>query len=112
MSKKQQTDTNTLESRYDELREKTYALGDLAIGTIQMRTNKCGRRGCKCEGGEKHGPKAYLAFSSKREGKMISIYLPKDEVQEIRKRLENLQKFRSELEELLVTELRIRQKKK
>lgn len=112
MSKKQQKDTNTLENRYAELREKKYTLGDLAIGTIQMRMNKCGRRGCKCERGKKHGPKAYLAFSSKMEGKMISIYLPKDEVQGIRKRLEKFQKFRLDLEELLVTELRIRQKKK
>jgi len=112
MNKTRKHIADSLEKRYEELRDRTYALGDLAFGTIQNRWNVCGKPKCRCKKGKKHGPKPYLAFSSKKEGRMISIYLPEDEVPYTERRLENFQNFRVELEELLMTELRIRQKKR
>lgn len=112
MDKIQKNDKENLEKRYEELKSKTYALDDLAIGTIQWRWNVCGNPKCKCKRGKKHGPQPYLAFSSKKEKRMVSIYLPKDEVPGMEKRIENFQNFREELEELLITGLKIRQKKR
>ena len=112
MDKKQKNNMEYLEKRHEELKSKTYALEDLAFGTIQWRWNVCGNPKCKCKKGEKHGPQPYLAFSSKKEKKMMSIYLPKDEVSDIEKRLENFQNLRDDLEELLVLELKERQKKR
>jgi len=110
--KTQKNNTENIEKRCEELKSKTYALGDLALGTIQLRWNVCGNPKCKCKKGEKHGPQPYLAFSSKKEKRMISIYLPKNKVPDMEGRLENFQNFREDLEELLISELRIRQKKK
>ena len=112
MDKTQEYNAENIEKRCEELKSKTYALGDLAIGTIQWRWNICGNPKCKCKKGEKHGPQPYLAFSSKKEKRMISIYIPGDEVPDMDRRLENFRNFREELEELLVTELKIRQKRR
>jgi len=112
MNKTQKNNTENIEKKHEELKSKTYALGDLAIGTIQWRWNVCGNPKCKCKSGKKHGPQPYLAFSSKKEKRMISIYLPKDEVADMERRIENFQNFRDELEELLILELRRRQKKR
>lgn len=112
MDKTQKCITGNIEERYEELKSKTYALDDLAIGTIQWRWNVCGNPKCKCKKGEKHGPQPYLAFSSRKEKRMISIYIPKNEVPDMERRLENFQGLRNELEELLILELKVRQRKR
>ena len=110
MDKAQKHSTCDLEKRYDELMNQTYSLADLAFGTIQRRWNVCGKAGCKCKKGEKHGPNSYLAFSSKKEKRMISVYLSKDDISEFNRLRKNFSNLRKELEELLMLELRIRQK--
>ena len=48
MDKKQKNNMEYLEKRHEELKSKTYALEDLAFGTIQGRWNVCGNPKCKC----------------------------------------------------------------
>ena len=70
-----------VKTRYEELMNKEYKIGDLAIGTIQMREGICGKANCKCKKGEPHGPYPYLAFSSKTKKRVISV--KKDTTQEL-----------------------------
>lgn len=112
MNKTKKQDTDNIEKMYEKLKSKTYTLGDLAFGTIQSRWNVCGKQNCKCKRGEKHGPYPYLAFSSNEKGKMISVFIPEDDVPDIENRLKNFQNLREDLEKLILMELKIRQKKR
>ena len=98
-------DTKT---QYEELMNKEYKIGDLAVGTIQMREGICGKANCKCKKGKPHGPYPYLAFSSKKKGKAISVYLSRNELQIIEKKLKNYQELNKDIEELIMLGLKIK----
>ena len=99
---------NELKTKRKEIMDKKYSIGELAIGTIQIREGICGKPNCKCKRGRPHGPYSYLAFSSKEKGKIISIYISKNELPVIKKKLENYQKLNEYIEKLLLIELKIK----
>ena len=92
---------NYLKTRYEELANKKYAVVDLAFGTIQMREGICGKPNCKCKKGRPHGPYPYLAFSSKKKGKAISLYISRTMLPIIEKKLKNFQKLKEDIEDLI-----------
>jgi len=99
---------NDLKTRYEELKNKEYKVGDLIFGTIQMREVICGYANCKCKKGKPHGPYTYLAFLSGRKGRAISVYLSRDDLQIIEEKLKNYQKLKEDIEDLIMIWLKIK----
>ena len=48
-------------------------------GSFSRTYRTCGRPGCRCQRGEKHGPHTYLTFRGP-EGKTRSLYVPEVEL--------------------------------
>jgi hypothetical protein len=44
-------------------------------GSLSQTTRTCGRPGCRCQRGERHGPHTYLTFRTP-EGRSSSLYVP------------------------------------
>jgi hypothetical protein len=44
-------------------------------GSLSDTTRTCGRPGCRCHLGERHGPHTYLTFKTP-EGRSSSVYVP------------------------------------
>jgi hypothetical protein len=53
------------------------ALGPVLRASLLERYTQCGKPGCKCMRGEKHGPAYYLTVSYAK-GKTRQVYVPKD----------------------------------
>jgi hypothetical protein len=60
-----------------KLVEELRGLGPVLRASLIERFTQCGRAGCKCMRGEKHGPSYYLAVSYAK-GKTRQVYVPKD----------------------------------
>ena len=48
-------------------------LGDaeqMLVGSLVEQTRRCGKPGCRCAGGEPHGPYAYFAPRTARRGRL------------------------------------------
>ena len=101
-------DMDNLKTRYGELMDKKYMVRDLAVGTIQMRDGICGKPNCKCKKGKPHGPYPYLAWSSKKKGRAISVYVPQGELQSIKKKLKNYENLKEDIEDLIILGLKIK----
>jgi hypothetical protein len=66
-------------------------------GSLMERYLSCGKPGCKCSWGKRHGPVWYLSVTL-RAGKTIGMQVPKEKVQRIRLLLENYRKVKEILE--------------
>jgi hypothetical protein len=66
-----------LAGRREKLVEELRGLGPVLRASLIERFTQCGRAGCKCMRGEKHGPSYYLAVSYAK-GKTRQVYVPKD----------------------------------
>jgi hypothetical protein len=99
-----------LEQCRDELREKSYKLSELCPGTIQESWLTCGKPNCKCkkENGKKHGPYNYLSFTGRGDKRMVTILVPKEDVSEIEKRINNFRKLEKDVRELVELEFKIK----
>ena len=51
-------------------------MGPVLRGSLIERYTQCGKPGCKCMQGEKHGPAYYLTVSYAK-GKTRQVYVPK-----------------------------------
>jgi hypothetical protein len=72
--------------------------GELVKGSLVMRATRCGRPGCKCAHGEKHGP--YLYVSVFREGRTRSVYVPRHLEGEVRRWVENARQLESDVAQI------------
>lgn len=52
-------------------------------GSLSETTRTCGRPGCRCQQGQRHGPHTYLTFKTP-EGRSSAVYVPATGVQEAR----------------------------
>jgi hypothetical protein len=57
--------------------QRLQASAEILRATLLERMTQCGKPGCKCMRGEKHGPAYYLTVSYGR-GKTRQIYIPRD----------------------------------
>lgn len=46
-------------------------------GSLSETTRTCGRPGCGCQQGQRHGPHTYLTFKTP-EGRSSALYVPAD----------------------------------
>ena len=86
--------------------------GELMKGSLVQRATRCGRPGCKCARGEKHGP--YLYVSVFRGGRTRSVYVPRHLESEVRRWVENARRLEGDVAEItwLNAELLRRARKK
>jgi len=60
-------------------------------GSLVTLYRKCGKKGCRCERGAKHGPAYYLSY--KEEGVTRMIYIPLGRLGEVKKAMEAFSKY-------------------
>ena len=66
-----------LAGRRRKLVEQLSGLGPVLRASLIERFTQCGKAGCKCMHGEKHGPAYYLTVSYAK-GKTRQVYVSKD----------------------------------
>ena len=63
--------------RRQKLVEQLSGLGPVLRASLIQRFTQCGKAGCKCMQGDKHGPAYYLTVSYAK-GRTRQVYVPKD----------------------------------
>ena len=63
--------------RRRKLTQELCRLGPVLRASLIQRFTRCGKAGCKCLQGEKHGPAYYLTVSYAK-GRTRQVYVPKD----------------------------------
>jgi hypothetical protein len=76
----------------------------MVSGSLVEQYVTCGKAGCRCARGQKHGPLYYLYW--KEQGKSRSLYVPRDKVAELRRQIQNYRRFQKKLTALLRQQLR------
>ena len=85
----------------DQVKQQIVKLGPVLPGSIGEQWNVCGTPGCKCKdltNPKKHGPYYQLSFSV--GGRSSSMFIKKEDLPEVRKRVKNYQELKK-----LVTDL-------
>jgi hypothetical protein len=67
-------------------------------GSVFTRYGECGKAGCACQQGEKHGP--YYVLSSRSAGKGSFVYLDGERVDEVKDLVKQSRAFRQGLARL------------
>ena len=80
-----------LEAKKAELLGKIQGCSGMLQGSLVVLYRKCGRKGCRCERGEKHGPAYYLSY--KEEGVTRMIYIPASRLEEVKKAREAFSRY-------------------
>ena len=60
-------------------------------GSLVSLYRKCGKKGCRCERGQKHGPAYYLSF--KEGGVTQMVYVPASRLEEVKKAMEAFSRY-------------------
>jgi hypothetical protein len=60
-------------------------------GSLVILYRKCGRKGCRCERGEKHGPAYYLSY--KEGGVTQMVYVPVSRLEEVKRAMEAFSRY-------------------
>ena len=71
------TKAQQLTLRRRKLVQQLCRLGPVLRASLIRRFTQCGKPGCKCMRGQKHGPSYYLTVSYAK-GKTRQVYVPKD----------------------------------
>lgn len=98
----------TLEKEIAKIKINLMNLGDMHPGSLSKQYNVCGTPGCQCKdphNPKKHGPYYQISFVHKK--KSTSRFIKKEFVPEIKKQINNYQKFKQLVEswKILATEL-------
>ena len=89
------------ERRIEQIKQKLAKLGAMLPGSISEQWNVCGTPQCRCKDPEKpvkHGPYYQLSFTV--GGKSSTMFIKKEDLQEVRRRLKRHKQFK-----MLSTEL-------
>ena len=76
----------------------------LLAGSLVKQYVICGKPGCRCLRGQKHGPLYYLYW--KEQGRSRSLYVPRAKVAELRRQIQNYRRLQKELARLVRYQLR------
>jgi len=71
---------------------------EMMQGSLFERYLPCGKEGCKCKKGEKHGPFYYLTYLE--AGKLKTQYVPKDKVERVKKWIKAYKKVKEIIREI------------
>lgn len=84
--------------------------GDILKGSLIERLTVCGRPGCRCQQGEKHGPYLYVSVFDGKQSRQV--YVPQTLEMEVRRWAQNYQRLAeiiAELSALSVESIRLQQ---
>jgi len=114
MAKKRLVKLPALLAKRRKLFGKLVKLTEMVNGNVIQIYRRCGKPGCKCATGEKHGPAQVLHF--KEEGRSQMVYLPRGSVTECRRRRTQYDRFKGLTKQILsvnrqILKLQIAQKK-
>ena len=90
------------ERKVAQLRRRLVALGPMLPGSISEQWNVCGTPGCLCKDRDKpvkHGPYYQLSFTV--GGKSSTMFIKKEDLPEVRRRLKRYQQFKTLCAELV-----------
>ncbi len=73
-------------------------------GSLVKQYVNCGKPGCRCQRGQKHGPLFYLYW--KEQGRSRSLYVPREKVAEVRRQIQNYRRLQKELAKRVRRQLR------
>ncbi len=73
-------------------------------GSLVKQYVICGKPGCRCQRGQKHGPLYYLYW--KEQGRSRSLYVPREKVVEIRRQIQSYRRIQKELAKRVRQQLR------
>jgi hypothetical protein len=73
-------------------------------GSLVKQFVNCGKSGCRCQRGQKHGPLFYLYW--KEQGLSRSLYVPREKVVEMRRQIQNYRRAQKELAKRVRHQLR------
>jgi hypothetical protein len=76
----------------------------MMAGSLVEQYVSCGKPGCRCTRGQKHGPLYYLYW--KEQGRSRSLYVPREKVSELRRQIQNYRRFQTQLAGRLRRQLR------
>ena len=91
--------TLALRNRREGLTQLLPPLGEILRGSLTERYLTCGKPGCKCARGERHGPVWYLSVSldqTHRTGRTV----PSHQVEQVRGWIENYHRVKERLEKI------------
>lgn len=60
-------------------------------GSLVALYRRCGKKGCRCERGQKHGPAYYLSY--KEAGVTQMVYIPHSRLEEVRGAMEAFSRY-------------------
>lgn len=60
-------------------------------GSLVTLYRRCGKKGCRCERGEKHGPAYYLSY--KEAGVTQMVYIPKSKLNDVKKSMKAFRRY-------------------
>jgi len=86
----------------DQVKQQIVTLGPVLPGSIGEQWNVCGTPGCKCKdlvNPKKHGPYYQLSFSV--GGRSSSMFIKKEDLPEVRKRVKNYQELKKLITDLI-----------
>ena len=73
------------------LREIERCAGLMLQGSLVTLYRRCGKKGCRCERGEKHGPAYCLSY--KEGGVTQMVYIPAFRLKEVREAMEAFSRY-------------------
>ena len=96
------------ERRAQQLRKKLHEIGPMLPGSISEQWNVCGTPGCRCKDAEnpvKHGP--YYQLSYTIGGRSSTMFVKKEGLAEVRRRVKRYAQFKSLCKELVQADVAV-----
>lgn len=97
-----------LEQRIAAIKAALVSLGPLHPGSLSKQLNVCGKPGCRCKDPRhprRHGP--YYQLNYVFRGKKTSLFIPRDQVPQLRVKLANYKTFRRSIDQWIGLALQI-----
>ncbi|MFZ5435134.1 MAG: DUF6788 family protein [Bacillota bacterium] len=82
----------------NRLKAKILESMDVIGGSVVESYRTCGKPGCRCQEGERHGP--YYLLSWYEEGKTRTCHIPKEKLAEVKRMTANYVEVREALKKL------------
>src|SRR4030066_1797871 len=80
-----------LEGEKVRVLRKIQGCSEMRQGSLGVLYRKCGKKGGRCERGEKHGPAYYLSY--KEGGVTQMVYIPVSRLEEVKKAMEAFSRY-------------------
>jgi len=90
------------ERRVEQIKAKLAKLGPMLPGSVSEQWNVCGTPGCRCKDPHKplkHGPYYQLSFTV--GGRSSTLFIKKEDLSEVRRRLRRYRQFKALCTELV-----------